>query len=261
MLFPRVIPVLLIEDGRLVKTTKFRKSSYIGDPINTVRIFNDKCVDELIVLDIEASRRSQPPNFQLIERITSEAFMPVTYGGGVGSVEQAALLVDKGVEKISLQSAALRSPNIIRDIAHRFGSQSVVGSLDIVRNRFGIAQVYDTSRKKILKVPLAEVIESWVKAGIGELLVTAVDREGTFGGPDIDLITSLASRVPVPLVASGGVGSIADLRAIIEAGASGAGAGSFFVYQRPHRAVLVTYPNREEIQQIVRPSPEEVNRN
>jgi imidazole glycerol-phosphate synthase subunit HisF len=252
MLNSRVIPCLLLQNEGLVKTLKFAKPKYIGDPINAVRIFNDKEVDELIVLDIDASKDERDPNFTLIEKFASECFMPLCYGGGIRSVQQAQQLFALGIEKICLQTAALDDPKIITEIANRFGRQSVVASVDIKKNLLGEHQIYRSVDGKKVKQPWLQCLQQLVNAGAGEVIVNSVDLDGTMVGMDLELIREAASAVTVPLIAMGGAGSLSDMKAAFYAGASAVSAGAFFVFQGPHRAVLITYPNYRELENLLR---------
>ena len=251
MLKHRVIPVLLLRDGGLFKTRQFKDAKYVGDPINAMRIFNEKEVDELIVFDIIASRRAQEPDYDLIELFAGECFMPLCYGGGVRSVEQAARIFDLGVEKICLQSAAINDIEIISRIAERFGSQSVVISIDVKRNWSGQPRLYESRTGKSLKLPWSDFVRQVVAAGAGEVLINAVDRDGEMQGMDLDLIREASSTLSVPLIALGGVGNLQDIRAAVKAGASAVAAGAFFVFHGPHRAVLITYPSYSELEQLL----------
>jgi len=246
----RVIPALLLRNGGLVKTLKFKDPVYVGDPINAIRIFNDKEVDELMVLDITASKERREPNYALIEQFAGECFMPLAYGGGITNAEQAARLFRLGVEKICVQSAALRNPALVTELAERFGSQSIVVSVDVKRNWLGKPRVYDASQGKALPEPWLRVTQRLVNAGAGEVLLNAVDRDGTLTGPDLDLIREAARTLAVPLIGVGGVSSMADIKAVVEAGASAVAAGAFFVFHGPHRAVLITYPRYHELEAL-----------
>jgi imidazole glycerol-phosphate synthase subunit HisF len=252
MLNSRVIPCLLLQNEGLIKTLKFAKPKYIGDPINAIRIFNDKEVDELIVLDIDASKDERDPNFTLIEKFASECFMPLCYGGGIRSVQQAQQLFALGIEKICLQTAALDDPKIITEIANRFGRQSVVASVDIKKNLLGEHQIYRSVDGKKVKQPWLQCLQQLVNAGAGEVIVNSVDRDGTMAGMDLELIREAASAVTVPLIAMGGAGSLSDMKSAINAGASAVSAGAFFVFQGPHRAVLITYPDYRELENLLR---------
>lgn len=248
MLKHRVIPALLLRDGGLVKTRQFKDAKYVGDPINAIRIFNEKEVDELMVLDIVASKHGQEPDYAMIELFAGECFMPLCYGGGVRTVEQAARIFDLGVEKISLQSAAINDISLISRIAERFGSQSVVVSVDIKRNWLKRPGLYESSTGKIHKLAWLDFARQAVAAGAGEVLINAVDRDGEMQGMDLDLIREASTALTVPLIALGGVGSLQDIKAAVDAGASAVAAGAFFVFHGPHRAVLITYPLYQELE-------------
>jgi cyclase len=246
MLRPRVIPCLLLHQGGLVKTMRFRNPTYVGDPVNAIRIFNDKEVDELVVLDIDASREGREPDYALVEHIAGECFMPLCYGGGVRTVEQAARLFSLGVEKVSLQTAALQDMNLLRSIADRFGSQSVIFSLDVKRGWFGRVHAFAAATRRSVSASWQKILVEAVAAGAGEVMLNVVDRDGTMSGMDQELVREASSLVSVPLVAMGGVGSTSDIEAGFRAGASAVGAGAFFVFHGPNRAVLITYPRPDE---------------
>lgn len=250
MLRPRVIPALLVQSRSLVKTVQFDKFAYIGDPCNTMRIFNELEVDELMVLDISATTSGTGPDFELLQDIADECFMPLSYGGGVRSVEDAKRILASGFEKIVLNSAAVECEGLIQDLAAHFGSQSVVVSIDVRRNRGDYRCFIRSGTKEIGDGPvdLARKLASW---GAGEILLTSIDREGTWTGFDFDLVQSVASQVEVPVVAHGGCGVVADLvRVVHESGASAAAVGSMFVYQSKGFGVLVNFPLPEELGDI-----------
>lgn len=248
MLKHRVIPALLLRDGGLVKTRQFKDAKYVGDPINAIRIFNDKEVDELMVIDIVASKRGQEPDYAMIELFAGECFMPLCYGGGVRTVEQAARIFSLGVEKICLQSAALEDLGLVTRIAERFGSQSVVVSIDVKRNWLKRAELYDSRAASTLKRGWLDFAHAAVAAGAGEILINAVDRDGEMQGMDLGLIGEAAKALPVPLIALGGAGTLQHIKAAVDAGASAVAAGAFFVFYGPHRAVLITYPSYQELE-------------
>lgn len=250
MLKHRVIPCLLMLDNGLVKTTRFAKPKYVGDPINAIRIFSDKEVDELIVLDIGASRESREPNYELIEQFAGECFMPLCYGGGIRSVEQARRLFALGVEKICLQSAALDDLKIVTRIAEQFGSQSVLVSADIKSNWLGKHKLYSSKTSKLMDRSWLTFLKDAVAAGAGEVVLNSVDRDGTMQGMDLDIISEAAAALPVPLIAVGGASSLQDIKAAVDAGASAVSAGAMFVFHGPHRAVLITYPKYRELEQL-----------
>jgi cyclase len=251
MLKHRVIPCLLLRDGGLVKTTRFAKPKYVGDPVNAIRIFNEKEVDELIVLDITASREGREPDFALIERFAGECFMPLCYGGGISNVEQARRLFGIGVEKVCVQTAVLDDTRLIGEIAARFGSQAVIASIDVKKDFFGRHRLYGATAGKTRPVPWKDHLRRVVEAGAGEIVLNAVDRDGAMSGMDIPLIHEAAHAVGVPLIAMGGVGSLQDIKASTDAGASAVAAGAFFVFHGPHRAVLITYPNYRQLESLL----------
>lgn len=247
MLKHRVIPCLLLRNGGLVKTRKFGSPVYVGDPINAIRIFNDKEVDELVVLDIAATRERRDPDFALIERFATECFMPLGYGGGVRTIEQARRLFSMGVEKVCVQTTALRDLTFVTRVAEEAGSQSVVVSIDVKRNWLGKPQLYSAATGKADGRHWLDFISEAVAAGAGEIFLNSVDHDGTMEGMDLETIRQASERVQVPIVAAGGVGKLADIKAGADAGASAIAAGAFFVFHGPHRAVLITYPRYDEL--------------
>lgn len=248
MLQVRVIPCLLLQGEGLVKTTRFKDPTYIGDPINAIRIFNDKEVDELIFLDITASREGRGPAFQTIRDFASECFMPVGYGGGIRSLEDARHVLSLGIEKIILNTMALRRPALVSEIAREFGSQAVVVSIDAKKRLLGGHEVFgaDGTEKTGLK-PAAHA-QRMVELGAGEIFLNSIDRDGTQSGYDLALVRSVATAVSVPLIACGGAGSLAHFSAAVGEGhASAVSAGSMFVFHGKHRAVLISYPTRAQL--------------
>ncbi|WP_417797207.1 AglZ/HisF2 family acetamidino modification protein [Stutzerimonas nitrititolerans] len=252
MLKHRVIPALLLRDGGLVKTQKFGKHKYIGDPINAIRIFNEKEVDELVLLDIDASRQGREPDYALIESIAAECFMPLGYGGGISTIEQARRIFSSGVEKVVLQTSALQKPELVTEIAQRFGSQSVVVSIDIKRDWLGRYRLWSSFGRRALSADWLEVLKSLVAGGAGEILLNSVDHDGMQRGYDLRLIKMAAEAVDVPLVALGGAANLQHFVEATEAGASAVAAGSLFVLQGPHRAVLISYPNYSALESLFR---------
>lgn len=252
MMKTRIIPCLLLSEGGLVKTVRFKNPTYVGDPINAVKIFNTKEVDELVVLDIGATGERRGPDFAAIQDIVSEAFMPVAYGGGISTVEEGRRLFALGIEKVVINSAAVDCPDLIGELAARFGSQSVVASIDVKQGGlFSSDQVLTHhASKKTGKGP-ASYAREMEKRGAGEIFLTSVDRDGTQTGYDCLLIKQVADAVEVPLVACGGAGKLYDFALAVEAGASAVAAGSMFVYHGPHRAVLISYPNRQELEELL----------
>lgn len=247
---PRIIPCLLLRGNGLYKTVRFKNPVYVGDPINTVRIFNEKEVDEVVLLDFEASRNNRPPDFEKIEEIASEAFMPMSYGGGVTTVEQAKRILALGVEKIILNSAAVETPGLVSELATAVGSQSVVVAVDAKKNLFGRYQLSWKNTEKSKATHPVQWAQEVCALGAGEILLNLVDRDGTVQGYDLELIREMAAAVSVPLVACGGAASNQDLAAALKAGASGAAAGSMFVFHGKHRAVLISYPAPADIDSL-----------
>jgi len=247
------MPCLLLQNGGLVKTYKFAKPKYVGDPINAIRIFNDKEVDELIVLDINASKEKKGPNFELIEQFAGECFMPLAYGGGVRSISDARRLFSIGVEKVVVQSAAMDNIGIITDIANTFGRQSVVASIDVRRAWHGGAGLYSSKEHKITNSSWVKYLKDIVEAGAGEVVINSVNRDGTLQGMDYDLIKEACAIVPVPVIAMGGLAGLSDVRRAIAVGASAVAAGAYFVFHGPHRAVLITYPEYAELEKCLEP--------
>lgn len=250
MLKHRVIPALLLHNDGLVKTQRFKSPQYIGDPLNAVRIFNEKEVDELMVLDMDASKTRSPPNFALIEQLAGECFMPLCYGGGIRSLDDASRIFALGIEKVCVQTAALEDLGVVSRIAERYGQQSVVVSVDIKRDWLGRPRLYSAATSKAYPTSWQEFIQDAVAAGAGEILLNAVDRDGTLKGPDLPLIEAASARLPIPLIALGGVSSLADIKAAVDAGATAVAAGAYFVLHGPHRAVLITYPKYRDLEQL-----------
>lgn len=248
----RIIPTLLVDSaGGLVKTVRFGKRTYIGDPINAVKIFNDKGVDELVLLDIDASINKREPNYSAIEEIVSEAFMPIAYGGGVKNADQMSRLFRCGLEKVILGSSAIDTPELITEGAQRFGSQSIVVCLDVKKEWLGGYKVKTFGGSKSTGFSPVDIARRSVSAGAGEVIVYAIDRDGAFNGFDIGLIKSIASSVNVPVIACGGARNSGDIVEAVRAGqASAVAAGSMFVYQSSTRGVLISYPKEDEMKQI-----------
>jgi len=251
MLSARVIPCLLIKNQGIVKTRKFKDPVYVGDPINAVKIFNEKEVDELLLIDIEATIKGKQPQFDLLERISKEAFMPMCYGGGIHSLDDAKKILSSGFEKISLNSSTIQNPGLVSQLADIYGSQSIIVSIDVKKNIMGQYEVYDYSKGKSLKKdPFKFVLEVEI-LGAGEIVLNSVDRDGIMSGYDISLIKKVTDLVNIPVIAMGGAGSLEDLgKAVMLGGASAAAAGSLFVFQGVHKAVLITYPERYEIEKL-----------
>ncbi|MGZ9897686.1 AglZ/HisF2 family acetamidino modification protein [Shewanella gaetbuli] len=246
MLKSRVTPVLLIRNNGLVKTTKFKDDKYVGDPLNAVRIFNEKEADELAVFDIDASVKGVEPNYKLIENLAVECRMPLCYGGGIKTLEQALKILSLGVEKVALSSIALENPNLIDDIAQRTGNQSVVVVLDVKKKLFGGYAVYVNNGTKLIKGDLFEHIAKLERRGVGEFIINHIDLDGVMKGYDFNLIEKLKSLVNVPLTVCGGAGNHSDLSQVIKSFSPiGVAAGSLFVFKGKYRAVLISYPTSQ----------------
>ena len=250
MIKTRVIPCLLLKGSGLVKTIRFKDPSYVGDPINAVKIFNEKEVDELIVLDITASREHKGPAFSTIEDIASECFMPVAYGGGVTTVEQARRIVWMGVEKDVINTAALRGPELVTGISDQIGASSTVVAIDVKKDLLGRYRVYDAAHDTTTDLDPVAHAERVVAAGAGEVFVNDVGRDGTRKGFDLDLVRRMTSALDVPVIVCGGAGSLEDVKAAAESGASGVAAGSLFVYVGKHRAVMINYPQYSALRSL-----------
>lgn len=248
----RVVPVLLLQDGLLVKTTRFKKPAYVGDPINAVRIFNEKEVDELVVLDMDPARGRGSVSTDLLEEIASEAFMPVAFGGGITTMAGGRALIEMGFEKVVLNSAQATRPELVSELAAVLGSQAVVASIDFKRGRRG-TEAYTHGGSKRLRRSALEVARDVVRRGAGEIFLNSIDRDGMMSGYDLPAIHELSAGVDVPLLACGGAGSLDDMRRALDVGASAVAAGSMFVFHGRHRAVLITYPDRPSIVQLMAP--------
>lgn len=250
MLRTRVIPSLLLRRGGLVKTVKFKNPRYVGDPINAMRIFNDKEVDELVILDIDASRAGTGPNFDLLADICSEAFMPVAYGGGVTSIDRIKNLYTLGIEKVIINHAAAVNPGLVTEAASLWGSSGVVVSIDVHRNWLGNYSVCVANGQQDLKRDPVEYALEMEQLGAGEILLNSIDRDGTMQGYDLELIRKVARSISIPLVAVGGAGELAHFRQAVDAGASAVSAGSMFIFHGKHKAVLITYPEYSELERL-----------
>jgi cyclase len=254
MLRPRIIPCLLVHNGGLVKTVAFDKPKYVGDPLNAVRIFNEKEVDEIMVVDIDASRHGRDPDYGLIANLASECRMPLCYGGGVKSVEQFDRIIGLGVEKIAVASAAVEDPELVARAAARVGRQSVVVVIDVKKTGlFKKPEVVTLNATRRTGLEPAAFARSMQDAGAGEIVLNSVDRDGGMAGYDHDLIDPVRQAITVPLTVLGGAGSLDDLGDLVRRhGIIGAAAGSLFVFKGKYRAVLINYPNRDEKDALLR---------
>lgn len=250
MLRPRIIPCLLVHNGGLVKTVGFKAPKYVGDPINAVKIFNEKEADELVVLDIDASVKGAEPNYALIAKLAAECRMPLCYGGGITSAHQAARIIDLGVEKVSVSAAAIARPALLGEMAAAIGRQSVVAVIDVRKKSGLFASGQEVCTHNATRahpqdpIALARQLEA---AGAGEIVFNSVERDGTMKGYDLDLAQRLRSALSVPLTVLGGAGSLDHVGALIErCGVVGAAAGSLFVFKGQYRAVLINYPTPQQ---------------
>jgi len=250
MLLKRIIPALLYSNNGLYKTVRFDKKKYIGDAINSVRLFNDLGADELILLDIDASKFNKGPNLNLIEDLAPECFMPLTYGGGIRSASDAEALLRLGVEKICLNNAVLERPELLSELSDQFGASTIVVSIDVKKTLLGKRKVYSHKRNEIINLDVVDYVKDVAFRGAGEIFITSVDKEGTQKGFDIELISKVAKAVNIPVVAHGGCGTFSHIVNAFDAGASAVSCGSKFVYSGPHNAVLINYLTEEEYRQL-----------
>lgn len=251
MLKARVIPSLMLKGRGLYKSVKFASPKYVGDPINAVKIFNEKEVDELILLDTTATPERRDPNFELIEDIASECFMPLAYGGGVTSIEHIRQLHRIGVEKVCLNSAAFRNRDLVRQACETFGSSSIVVAMDVKKSFFGKNEVWIDCGKASTKADPVKYAIELADLGVGEILVNSIDRDGMMQGYDLDLLKTITTAVNTPVIASGGAGVLEHMRAAIhESHASAVAAGSMFVFHGKHKAVLINYPDQAQVQSL-----------
>jgi len=246
MAITRVIPVLLLKNAGLVKTTQFKDPKYIGDPLNAVKIFNEKEVDELIFLDILATPEKKSIPLAFLEQVAQECFMPLAYGGGIRNVDEIRDILKVGVEKVIINTHAVEGNNFIREAAERHGSSTICVSIDVRKNFWGKYEIFTHGGRKNTKLDPVRFAVEMDQAGAGELMINSIDRDGTMKGYDYDLIKKITNEVGMPVIASGGAGSVEDFsRAVDEAGASAVAAGSMFVFHGKHRAVLISYPEQE----------------
>jgi len=252
MLKTRIIPCLQLIEESLVKTVQFGKHGYIGDPINTVRIFNELEVDELCFLDIRASVQKRAPNLRILSEIANECFMPLSYGGGVKDSDTAKKILSIGFEKIVLNTAVIENPKLITEIANHSGNQSVIVSIDVKKTLFGAYHVYSTDGSVKTKLDPIEWAKKAQDFGAGELLVTSMDRDGTWKGFDVEFTKQITNEVSIPVIANGGAGSIDDIKKIVQdANVSAVALGSMVVYQQKDMGVLVNFPDKNKLNEIL----------
>jgi cyclase len=252
MLKTRVIPCLLLKGQGLVKTVEFRNPKYVGDPINAVKIFNEKEVDELVLLDIDASVEGKRPEIKLVSEIASECFMPLSYGGGLRNLEDLRAIFNVGVEKVVINSYAVENPRFVEEASKRYGNQSIVVAIDVKKNSSGKHEIFALGGKKKTKLDPVAHAKEMEKLGAGEIFLNSIDRDGMMEGYDIELIKKVTESVSIPVIACGGAGKIEDfVEAVKRGGASAVAAGSMFVFHGKHRAVLITYPSIEELEKAL----------
>lgn len=253
MLKTRVIPALLLKNESLVKTVKFQNPSYIGDPVNTVRIFNELEVDELAFLDIMASKNKKEPNFKILEEIANECFMPLSYGGGITSFQHAQKIFNIGFEKIVLNTSCHTNPKLIHSIANVYGSQSVIVSIDVKRSFFGSYSVWSHCGTKNTKKNPKDWAKTVEDLGAGEILLTSINQEGTWSGFDLDLIKEITDLVSIPVIAHGGAGNLEDIENVVKkSNASAVAIGSLVVFQKKGMGVLVNFPDQKLLEVTLR---------
>ncbi len=251
MLQNRVIPCLLIQDNKLVKTVKFKNPKYIGDPVNAIKIYNEKEVDELIVVDISKKRYENGPNFNLIKQMADECFMPVCYGGGISNIDQIQKILKIGIEKIALNTAIMLDTQLISQAANKFGSQCIVVALDIKKNWLGKYKVTFNSGDQMINTDIVDFAKTAENAGAGEILINNIDRDGTWEGFDIEMIRKITSNVSIPVIAAGGAGNLSHIKDAITIGkASAVAIGSMAVYQSKGMGVLINFPKTKVLEEI-----------
>jgi cyclase len=252
MLKTRVIPCLLLKGQGLVKTVKFKNPKYVGDPMNAVKIFNEKEVDELALLDIDATVGGKRPQIKLISEIASECFMPLSYGGGLRHLDDLKTIFNLGVEKVVINSYAIENPAFVEEAAELYGSQSIVVAIDVKKNLSGDYGVFTQGGKRKTNLHPIEHAMEMERLGAGEIFLNSIDRDGTMDGYDIELIKKVTQSVSIPVIACGGAGKIEDfVEAVKKGGASAVAAGSMFVFHGKHRAVLITYPSIQELEKAL----------
>jgi len=245
----RIIPVLLIDNGKLVKTIKFKKSTYIGDPFNAIKIFNEKEVDEIVVLDISATKRGKSINYELLKNLAGECFMPLAYGGGIVTLEDAKRVFGMGAEKVILNSILLKNPQLIYKITDIYGSQAVVASLDIKKTIFNTYRIYNQRWQLMQNRKVLTWLKNMENFGVGEILINSVNNDGMMAGFDNELIKLITQNTTLPVIACGGAGNIGHLREAVKNGASAVAAGSIFIYSSKSKGILINYPSQDVLQE------------
>lgn len=241
----RIIPVLLLRNGGLYKTVKFKKPVYVGDPINAVKIFNEKEADEIILLDYNATADKRDVDYKAIEEISGEAFMPMAYGGGIKTLDDAKRVFDSGFEKVVLNSVLFKDLKLINQIADIYGAQAVVGSVDFKKNLLGKSKVYSASGTKSTGHDPVEWCKTLQENGVGEIMINGIDKDGTWEGYDLEIVKKVSDNINVPLIVCGGAGSVDDMKEAVSSGASAVAAGSMFVFQKKGMGVLISFPSED----------------
>jgi imidazole glycerol-phosphate synthase subunit HisF len=247
MLQTRIMPCLLLKNSKLVKTIKFKNPNYVGDPVNAIKIYNEKEVDELIFLDITATLEKKPPSFKTISEIASECFMPLTYGGGITNLEDMKTIFNLGVEKIAINSYGIDNPLFIEKASAKFGSQSIIVSIDVKKKLIGSYEVYSHSGTKGTGMDPLDWVKKVQDLGAGEILLTSIDKDGTMEGYDLTLIKRICDSVNIPVIVCGGAGNVEDFAKAVDAGASAVAAGSIVVYHGSAQGVLINFPSKDEL--------------
>lgn len=252
MAITRVIPVLLLKNGGLVKTTKFKDPKYVGDPLNAVKIFNDKEVDELIFLDTTATPDKRKPNLDFLREIAGECFMPLSYGGGIREVDEIKDILKVGIEKVILNTVALENADMVKNSVQKYGSSTICVSIDVKKNFWGKYEVWSHCGSNNTKIDPVKFAMEMDAIGVGELMVNSIDRDGGMAGYDLELIKNITAKVSMPVIACGGAGNISHFgQAVKQAGASAVAAGSMFVFHGKLKAVLISYPSQEELKGVL----------
>jgi imidazole glycerol-phosphate synthase subunit HisF len=251
MVRARVIPVLLFKNQGLVKTVRFGDEVYVGDPVNAVKIFNEKQCDELIILDITATKQKKGINFKLVEEIATECFMPLSYGGGISDLHQVEKLLKLGIEKVILNSVLIYCPSFMKEAVKSFGSSTIVASIDIKLNMLGQYRLFSHAGYDVRRIDLTQFVEEIVDSGVGEVMITSVDRDGTMSGYDLQLALTVTGKIGVPVVFCGGAKDFDNIKELLTStNINAAAAGSLFVFHGRHRGVLISYPTPEQIGDI-----------
>ena len=244
MISKRIIPILLLKNEDIVKTVNYKNPKYIGDPINIIKIFNEKTVDELILINIESTRYNKDINFDFLEKVAGECHMPITYGGGIKKIEDADKIFNLGIEKISLNYSIINNSLLLNEISTKFGSQSVIASIDLNMNFFKKIKLYNYITNKNLDIDIYKYIQNCIDSGAGEILINLVHNEGSLGGIDSKFLNNFNNNFKLPIILHGGINSIDNINQIFDYNYDAVGIGSFFIFQGPHKAVLISYPEK-----------------